>query len=781
MWTNKVGDILFARNYWLRVDKRPAGAAVRPREDLESNPMDAVHADVFEFAMKKIKDGFVFERFAQDLLCQIVGQEFLPIGGVGDRGIDGLEHCFTPKGVSRTVYQLSIEADSPSKIRNTLAKLRENDIDCARFIYVTNQIITDQDKLVESLYEEFQVTVIPRDLAWLRGNVNKTEGTIRTFHAFIESNMHQITKPGMSYELTALEHDPHIFVFLRQQWERYGDKELLDELLTDSLIILALEGTDPEQNIFRSRQEILDRIRELVGFVPAVVEGKIDARLDLLSSKSHKRINRHRPANKYCLPYQTRLELEQKNLEDQALHEEFFASAKDRLRSRLTKTNTRVQDALKLLNETINSIFKQQGLEFADFVIRAESSKAIEKSLNDIVNAVVQESSVIPKNKRKVADALLGTIREIIYKGTAKEAEYLKKLSNSYMMLFMLQCNPNVSTFFSTLAGKLRVFVCTSILVPALSEFTLKPQQRRHWNLLRNASNAGIRLIINKNILRELVAHIKKSIQAYEDRYRWSEYEFMDENLIQLIEEIMIRAYFYSRLEGSSGGFSEFIENFVTPDAYSHQMEEDLIAWLKHYFGIEYVEDQAWNIQIDEEDLRVLTEELAKHKRSHTQAENDAKTILAIYAIREKNNEKGDSGIFGYQTWWLSKDTTTHRAVMTCFEERHHMSCYMRTDFLYNYISLAPNREQTEGVFNTMFPTLMGVSISHHLPREIIDAVGNFLREHQKKLAENPGRVKSILKSLIDKLKTDATANTAVTVRHYLEDELWKLEGSQAR
>jgi hypothetical protein len=66
--------------------------------------------------------------------------------------------------------------------------------------------------------------------------------------------------------------------------------------------------------------------------------------------------------------------------------------------------------------------------------------------------------------------------------------------------------------------------------------------------------------------LRELVAHIKKSIQTYEDRYRWSENEFMDENLIQLIDEIMIRAYFYSRLDGSSGNFSEFIENFVTPE-----------------------------------------------------------------------------------------------------------------------------------------------------------------------------------------------------------------------
>lgn len=109
------------------------------------------------------------------------------------------------------------------------------------------------------------------------------------------------------------------------------------------------------------------------------------------------------------------------------------------------------------------------------------------------------------------------------------------------------------------------------------------------------------------------------------------------------------------------------------------------------------------------------------------------------------------------------------------------MSCYIRPDFLYNYVSLAPSCQQTDGVFDTMFPTLMGVSISHHLPREIVDAVGSFIREHQKKLSENPGRVKSILKSLVDKLKTDATANTVAKVRHYLEEELWKLECREAR
>lgn len=52
--------------------------------------MQSVDPQAFEYSMSLIDDGFVFERFAQDLLCQIIGVGFVPIGGVHDRGIDGL-------------------------------------------------------------------------------------------------------------------------------------------------------------------------------------------------------------------------------------------------------------------------------------------------------------------------------------------------------------------------------------------------------------------------------------------------------------------------------------------------------------------------------------------------------------------------------------------------------------------------------------------------------------------------------------------------------------------
>ena len=87
-------------------------------------------------------------------------------------------------------------------------------------------------------------------------------------------------------------------------------------------------------------------------------------------------------------------------------------------------------------------------------------------------------------------------------------------------------------------------------------------------------------------------------------------------------------------------------------------------------------------------DVDLLSAELTKYKHSDATARNDAKMILSIYELRKLNSEESGCDIFGYRTWWLSKDTSTMRVANNVFGDRYQASCYMRPDFLYNYISL---------------------------------------------------------------------------------------------
>ena len=92
----------------------------------------------------------------------------------------------------------------------------------------------------------------------------------------------------------------------------------------------------------------------------------------------------------------------------------------------------------------------------------------------------------------------------------------------------------------------------------------------------------------------------------------------------------------------------------------------------------------------------------------------------------------------------------------------------MRPNFLYNYISLAPNPTDVTDVYKQIFPNLLGVNISHNLPKEVVDTVGNFIMEHK---AKNLPR----LKELSDNLKTEPHSATRAHLEHFLTEQKRKL------
>ena len=319
----------------------------------------------------------------------------------------------------------------------------------------------------------------------------------------------------------------------------------------------------------------------------------------------------HKKLKVYCLPYETRLQIQKKNIVDIALHDKFKLSMESRLKTYLHGADLKVRDCVVLVEELINRIFYEQGMEFADFVLKGENQDAIEKKLHDLIATTVDNSSVINKNQEGVKTALLMMLRDVIYNGSVLEKDFLKRLSNTYMMLFLVQCDPKLTMYFSSMASNLNIYVCTSIIIPALSEFYLDSINRRHWNLLKGAHEAGVRLVINETILQELIGHFKRIIRIFYEEYNGSEDFYTNEKEILFIEEILIRAYFYARMRGKTSSFRDFLENFFNPDNIGSQsIEHDIIIFLKEEFGIEYFTDKSRDIHINPEEERQLFEKL---------------------------------------------------------------------------------------------------------------------------------------------------------------------------
>lgn len=65
--------------------------------------MVGVDPSAFRFALGQINDGNIFEQFGLDFLAKVLGYDFIPAGGVRDRGIDGMEHTSNRRGYERAI------------------------------------------------------------------------------------------------------------------------------------------------------------------------------------------------------------------------------------------------------------------------------------------------------------------------------------------------------------------------------------------------------------------------------------------------------------------------------------------------------------------------------------------------------------------------------------------------------------------------------------------------------------------------------------------------------
>ena len=343
-----------------------------------------------KFALQQIKDGNIFEQFAQNFLASKLGYTFNPAGGHKDRGIDGLEHVFHRQGSQKYIYQISINKRPDSKLKASLEKLRNNKVSCDYFTFVSNQVIRDKDILVDKYFDEYKVHIKIWDIDWFTANINHSQGTKSAFYVFVESHLHEYAKPGTAIQVSDLLADPRLFVFLRQQWETHHSQKSLVDLVTDSLILYGLEGTDPDKGILRSKDELVHQIHEKLMFTPKIMSSNLDRRLTYLSKKPSRKINHHTNENEFCLPFETRQELIDKNLQDADLYNDFKKTSSESLNSYLKPKVVTVQDAYLLIESVFNKIFYKQGLEFTSLIGFHDYQDSFSKSLPDIIDEVLE-------------------------------------------------------------------------------------------------------------------------------------------------------------------------------------------------------------------------------------------------------------------------------------------------------------------------------------------------------------------------------------------------------
>lgn len=721
-----------------------------------------VHSDVVAVALDKA-EGSTFERFVNEFLPAITGADYVPMGGMHDGGADafGGDTVYERVGSATTFYQASVQQDFRAKIRDTIKRLRGFGRDPRRVTYVTSRSIQYIDMEEENLSEATGVTVRIHDAKYITSHINADTRTRAAFEHHLRHLTDYLKQIGSSSMVHASSHvrAPAVFVFLRQELDRRSGDLSLVEAVIDSLALWALEGTDPDADIFMSASDVENKILQTIPSARALIHNRVVRRLQALGVKSYpggRQVRWHRKESLYCLPYETRLRIEGENLEDEALRLHVLNGLYTRaVRDNPDGDESTLRRSSEVTLRALQIVFEREGLEFANFI--TGGSDVEPPTIGDAVRDALEECGVFGGEAVKMGSISLASARGCLYQSTEQERAYLGKLARTYALLFTLNNEPRLVQYFQEMAADFYIYVGTDLIVRALSEHYLAVPDQLAKNTLLMAARAGARLVLTEPVLGEVLHHLRATDLEHRNYFEGVEHRVTEE-IASAAPKILLRTYLYTRMAMRSSGakgpknWPAFVNQFCGHSTlHRNEAREDLRRYLQHAFAMEYrTKEELWKL-VDAEKVAEITDVL-EQKKDRRLAENDALLACAVYGHRRKNREESRVTEFGYHTWWLTSETMILRHTAGLLRDNGGQKYMMRPDFLLNFLAFAPAAADARRTFSNIFPSTLGIRLSRRMDEDSFRKIMSDVKDAEEL---DDSRRLAVMARLADQLKTD--------------------------
>lgn len=719
--------------------------------------MDPINVDLLVIALERI-NGRDFEDFAQAFFAGTEGNKFVPLGGIHDGGVDAVIQEISSQNTNANLYfQFSIQENYRSKIRETVARINVTERKPSAIIYCTNQIVPELDSLQVELTSKYVTPIFIRDRKYILAHANTNNVTIAACQRYLLPYLEFLRNLGSSPRLTISRetiNDPSVFVFLRQELESRLGHVNLQQAVTDTLILWALNDTDPDKDLFMSRDEIRTKILFSVPWAKQFLDAVFSHRLETMASlpKGERQIRWYRNEDKFCLPYDTRKLVAAENETDEKLRvtmlEELTTLAGHILVSEVFAPKRLAELSLR----SVERLFEKEGLQFSYFLQNKQDAE-IPSTVDDCIEEIVKEANLTSEEISLVGLKIREVIRSMFYNSTETQRRYLGELSRTYVLLFSLRAEPRILEYFASMTEHFRLFVGTDVLIRALTERYLKKEDQQARNALQLSADAGAKLLLTQPVLEEIYTHIRASCFEFRNNFAVIE-PYITREIAAESDKVLIRTYFYAKEAGRITGWKSFITQFIDYEAImANNGIDELKGYLLNQFKMEYLDIEELSAFVNADEVQRLAEKLNEFKKTKELAYNDALMVCAIYGQRKKFKETNVQSEYGCSTWWLTKEVRISKYTLDIV--RSHGARYlMRPEFLVQFFSLAPSKADIMRTYRSIFPTIIGLQMGHRMNPQAYERVLGQVKEC-KDLEE--GRRKTKLGKLSDELKSSRT------------------------
>lgn len=723
---------------------------------------------LFQYMLKNIS-GSRFETFAKLVFGSVFGEDFVPLGGMHDGGADGLLSSYIQeiRGKPNTFIQFSVTAEAgvKKKVQDTIEALRKAGREPKQLIYGSNAPLPKADVVAQEVFESHSVMIQVRDFERLRGYVNADEGANRSFYEFFSDEISTLSRAA-SLPLSAVTRfakDPTVYVYLNHELRDRFSRDKLNERVLDALIYWSLRNTDPDKEVFLSRDAIAHDIESTFPVARSVLIPNLSNRLSVLSSKGangSERIRHHKSRDLFCLPYEMRAQLAIEASEMISLQARFKDCISARLRAEGDADLSAVEfnTAALLIFETVHRYFVEQGVLLAAVLEKKIESLAIsDQIVEDVMSQVLATLPGSPTISPSTFGACIKVLRGLFYRAEEVERQYMMYLSRTSCLMVTMQSAPRLLEYLNQMGGKFRLLVGSDLLVKAISEHYIEPDNRQVTNLLAVCKRLGSELVLPETALNEVFNHIHASDLEFRNHYAAQE-AFLKPADLLACDRILIRAYLHAKRQaGGPRSWADFVNQLADPDGVrgkSDQARQSLREVLCKRHGMKFLPMQEVEAKTNATGVKELAErmEQATEVKHEELAYNDALMAYGVYALRQEGAESGVYDGFGFRTWWLTKKTRVLGLTGELVRSHGGVPYVMRPEFILNFVALAPKAAEVRQSCASLLPSTAGLQLGHYLDPGVMRKL---LHDAEEWAKVSPERVSTMMSEKVNRLTHD--------------------------
>ena len=661
----------------------------------------------------------LFEEFASAFLSSQYPNLRTVASPSGDDGRDA--ELFSYDGRVATILQYSVAKDWQKKIRKTALRISKQLSNTRIVIYVTNQsILSMADSLKTEILNNYGLVLDIHDRDWFLDRFAGDEHR----ESVSEALAAKIVDPYLASKGVLERSAPTLtsselrvaLTFLQLQWEDDTREKGLTRLAFEALVKMVLRNTNKDSRLARS--EIHDQIGAMFSNHD---RERLVTLVDSALNKLTKRVIRHWvQADEFCLTYE-----ESVRVQDRLAGLEIASAALDSeirtiLLDYIEEEESDERDVLiDLARITINHYLVERGEAFASAITDNRTLAIGVEELRDSTAAVIERAAQgeAAEARAKLRQIVFETVRELLTEPTPIVQRHLRTKADAYTLFAFLGRTPDIQRAVSKMFSHGRIWLDTTIVLPLLAEELIVGEHRRFSQMIRAASDAGLKLYVTPGVIEEVERHINRCVTfVNKAAYEWK-------------GNVPFLAEAYMRAGRSINGFISWIEHFEGRE----RPEDDLAEYFLEFHsikreGLEAEEEKA------AEPFRLAAERAWQEAHSARRRAGDEGMDEITFNRLVRHDVENYVGVverrraeevspLGYSAWWLTIDRLARQVDESIKKELRFdspPSPVMSADFLVNYLTVGPIRSRVRRDVDNSLPLALDMESTAELPDDLL-------------------------------------------------------------